>query len=209
MILTVPSCGTLRVITTQVPMIGSTAHFPYYEDENVQVVSLPLKNNKMQVLIILPKQMFGLAELEEQLTGDKLISYINALEEFDEVMVMIPKISTGKVLDLSGGLKNMGLQSIFNQSANFSGISSKALCVTKNITNTAFLEMNEEGISTDKSSCSLACNVMTMDKYFYPALHLFDASHPFLYAISDSQNNILWIGRYSGEAKAPRDENLV
>uniref|UniRef100_A0A0R3RMK1 SERPIN domain-containing protein n=1 Tax=Elaeophora elaphi TaxID=1147741 RepID=A0A0R3RMK1_9BILA len=201
MILTVPSCGTLRVITTQVPMIGRTENFPYYEDENVQVVSLPLKNNKMQVLIILPKQMFGLAELERELTGEKLISYISALNTTKNVMVLIPKIVSRKYFVLSKALEEMGLLSLFGQSANFSGISDQPLSITKYIVSLGSIEINEGGIISKTVS-----SIAMFDEFADRNPIKFNATHPFLYAILDNQQNVLWISRYMGNEKASEEE---
>lgn len=68
-------------------MIGSAAHFPYYQDNSVQIVSLPFENNEMQMLIILPREGLKLIDFEMQLTGEMLIDYINALETFEKTMV--------------------------------------------------------------------------------------------------------------------------
>lgn len=67
--------------------MGRKAKFPYYADHNVQVVSLPFKDYKMQMIIILPVEMFGLKHLESSLTGEKLLNYINKLNGSEDIMV--------------------------------------------------------------------------------------------------------------------------
>ncbi|EFO13118.2 hypothetical protein LOAG_15412 [Loa loa] len=62
-----------------VAMMIRTAEFPYYEDRQMQIVSLPLKNSEMEMLIILPKEIFGLEDFEAELTGEKLFNYIDKL----------------------------------------------------------------------------------------------------------------------------------
>lgn len=69
------------------PMIARVSDFPYYEDESVQVVSLPLQNEEMQMLIILPKKTLGLREVENTLTGEKLNGYIDALSVQEKTLV--------------------------------------------------------------------------------------------------------------------------
>ncbi|EFO13056.1 hypothetical protein LOAG_15473, partial [Loa loa] len=62
-----------------IPMMVRTAEFPYYEDQQIQMVSLPLRNSEMEMLIILPKKIFGLGKFEAKLTGRKLFSYVEEL----------------------------------------------------------------------------------------------------------------------------------
>lgn len=70
-------------------MMIRKAEFPYYEDEEVQVVSLPLKDTTMQMLLIQSKQAIGLSKLENKLTGEKLFNYINALDSSNEITVCL------------------------------------------------------------------------------------------------------------------------
>ncbi|VDO74286.1 unnamed protein product, partial [Onchocerca flexuosa] len=65
--------------TINLPMMERTAKFPFYEDENVQVISLPFEKFQMQMIIILPKLINGLEEVEMELTGEKLNHYIDSL----------------------------------------------------------------------------------------------------------------------------------
>ncbi|EJW70196.1 hypothetical protein WUBG_18898, partial [Wuchereria bancrofti] len=63
--------------------------FPYYENQHIQMVSLPFKNSEMQLLIILPKKTFGLAKLEDKLTGEELFSYIGALNHLTKLSYVV------------------------------------------------------------------------------------------------------------------------
>ncbi|OZC07824.1 hypothetical protein X798_05134 [Onchocerca flexuosa] len=80
-----------------------------------------LKNSKTQMLIILPKQIFGVAKLESGLSGEKLLSYFNALGVF------------GK----------MDIRSIFRGSADLSGIFNQTLYITEDIRKIALIESNQ------------------------------------------------------------------
>ncbi|KAM3720498.1 putative serpin-like protein [Dirofilaria immitis] len=107
-------------------MIGRTAEFPYYEDQNVQVISLPLQESEMYMMIILPKILNGLPEIENELTGEKLLDYIVALDASNKsikTMITMPKFFSIKCINLSDGLKSIGLLSMFTESANFTTIS--------------------------------------------------------------------------------------
>lgn len=179
------------------PTMETIAEFPYYEDQQVQMVSLPLKNSKTQMLIILPKQIFGLAKLENELTGEKLFSYFKALDVSGKVMVRMPRIRLAKKHFLSNELKKMGVRSIFGGSADFSGISNQTLYITEDIRNVALIEINEEGINRKSSSISTS-SAMVNDESLLDK-QIFDVNHPFLFVIIDNHGIILWIGRYTGK----------
>ncbi|CAG9530535.1 unnamed protein product [Cercopithifilaria johnstoni] len=179
-----------------VPMMGMSAYFPYYEDDNVQVVSIPFENGKLQMAIILPKEMCGLQEFEMELTGELLISYIDALRTSVEVVVLIPKFAYIKYFALSNALENMGMKSIFNQSANFSRITDHTLGIAHPMINLAAIEINERGITNISSTFGA-----TIDEDFNRNQPNVRADHPFLYIIFDNQKNIQWIGRFTAQER--------
>lgn len=58
-------------------MMSKEAHYQYYDDDDVQVLGLPYKGGDISMYIILPRKRYGLEELEKQLTGKRLLSYID------------------------------------------------------------------------------------------------------------------------------------
>ena len=50
--------------------------FPYYEDNQVQVLGLPYKSQEVFLYVILPKDRFGLSNLLQDITGQQLQSHI-------------------------------------------------------------------------------------------------------------------------------------
>ena len=50
--------------------------FPYYEDNKVQVLGLPYKSQEVFLYVILPKDRFGLRNLLQDITGQKLQNHI-------------------------------------------------------------------------------------------------------------------------------------
>ncbi|VDK86189.1 unnamed protein product [Litomosoides sigmodontis] len=199
-VFTLPSTQTIHAEASegrcfQLPMIGRVSSFPYYEDESVQVISLPLKNNEMQMLLILPRKLLGLGEVEDSITGEKLNGYIDALSASEKTLVMIPKFAVSKYYVVSKALENMGLQSMFSKSANFSRISCAPLSVTNWIVSYATMKVDERGISTELPN--------HMQDISESSFRIFFANHPFLYVIFDYQKNIQWISRYVGDNPKP------
>ncbi len=56
----------------KVSMMNQISKFNYGEDESLQVLELPYVGNKLYMLVILPKKIDGLQNLEEILTKDSL-----------------------------------------------------------------------------------------------------------------------------------------
>jgi serpin B len=52
------------------------AKFPYYENENVQVLGLPYQDEEIYMYIVLPKERFGLSEVLKNLTGKTLVDFV-------------------------------------------------------------------------------------------------------------------------------------
>ncbi|MCP9263370.1 BMA-SRP-2 [Dirofilaria immitis] len=180
--------------TTNIPMMKRMAEFPQYEDQQVRVISLPLKNSEVQMLIILPKERHGLAKLESELTGQKLFNYLNALNVSGEITVVMPKIGFSIEYPLSNGLKNMGLQSIFDESTGFSGVLNRPLSLNERSRIINNIQINKKGIGSESANISAA--VPTVTDEFFLNKQIFGADHPFLYAIIDSREIILYFGRF-------------
>ncbi|VDN95569.1 unnamed protein product [Brugia pahangi] len=190
-----------RLRVTDIPMMERTAKFPYYENQHMQAVSLPFKDSEMQMLIILPKKTFDLAKFEDKLTGEELFSYISALDSSHEITVTIPKFKYENQICLLNGLKRMGVQSMFYESNDFSGIFEQRLFTMDDIRNHAYIKIDEKGIN-NKNSIMPVRNDMVMDKG-----EAFRANHPFLYAIIDNNGIVLWIGRFTGKNRETIVEN--
>ncbi|VBB34160.1 unnamed protein product [Acanthocheilonema viteae] len=110
-------------------MIESVAKFRYCQDKVAQVVSLPLQN-EMNMVIFLPLET-GLAEFEEQLSGEKLLAYIDSLKQIGDIVVTIPEFEIQKYFLLSKPMAHMGMKSLFSPSINLSSITRQDLSITK------------------------------------------------------------------------------
>lgn len=68
-------------------MMNIWAKFPYYENEELQVLGLPYVGDEVLMYIVLPQQQFGLADVEKKLTGKQLLAYIEQCSDQEEVEV--------------------------------------------------------------------------------------------------------------------------
>lgn len=106
----------------EVPMMHQKSDFNYGEDEMLQVLELPYAGNQVSMVIMLPRQIDGLNDVEERLTVqgfEQLISNTYRMM----VDVYLPKFELTYAFDLTKDLKAMGMKDAFDdEKADFSGM---------------------------------------------------------------------------------------
>lgn len=179
----------------QVPMMYQEHEFKYGADENVQLLEMPYVGNELSMVVILPKQIDSLGEIENILTVDQINSWDKQLHQ-QEVEVYLPKFKTTKDFMLNAMLVKMGMVNAFQvpsdiNGADFSGISGvKDLYITAAI-HKAFVEVNEEGT---EAAAATAVDMST--EGVPPPAPIFRADHPFIFFIKDNKSGaILFMGR--------------
>ncbi len=63
----------------QVEMMCKTGHisdFPYYEEDDVQVLAMKYAGEELAMFVFLPRDKDGLREFEKELTGERLLQLI-------------------------------------------------------------------------------------------------------------------------------------
>ncbi|VDN32275.1 unnamed protein product [Gongylonema pulchrum] len=91
---------------SSVDMMAMMEQFSYYEDKDVQVLGMPYGGGQTQMLIILPQRRFGLAGVEQKLTGKQLLSYVQQTY-VTEVEVELPRFKLEKRLELVRALQKL------------------------------------------------------------------------------------------------------
>lgn len=135
------------VDTVDVQMMHIKTKFFYKEDDNLnaKVLELPYANRNISLIVVLPNERNGIAELEQKLTGTDITKLTDNMRHV-EVAVALPKFKIEQTIDLEDPLTELGLGVIFSNNAEFPGIveTSKGLYVSK-VVQKAFIEVNEEG----------------------------------------------------------------
>lgn len=172
----------------EVPMMFMSKKFRYVEMETYKALELPYKSDAVVMVLLLPKEMDGLKNLETQLTVELLSETIKSLYSCT-VDVSLPKFRIEYSKTLSETFKKLGMVSAFNSSANFTGINSENICVSE-ILSKSVLEVNEEGTE------AAAVTAVMMMKCSFVFNGEFQADHPFICIIYDKEKElILFIGR--------------
>jgi serpin B len=162
--------------------------FKYYEDPSVQVLEMPYKGGDVAFMVVLPKRIDGLAEVEAKLDATKLAEYVKGLRD-QRVIVNLPKFTMTASYQLNEPMSNLGMKDAFTLAANFSGIADAKLKISQ-IVHKAFVAVDETGTE------AAAATGIKVEATSVQVLPTFRADHPFLFFIRDVRSgNILFVGR--------------
>jgi serpin B len=172
----------------QVPMMTQTHEFRYGEDNGLQVLELPYAGDDLSMLVLLPREIGGLAKLEESLTVGNLDTWTRNLSE-TEVVVFLPRFEMTFPFRLDGTLKSMGMVDAFSGKADFSGMDKEPLFISA-VLHKAFVVVNEQG--TEAAAATAAFVSLGLPS----PPPIFRADRPFVFLIREnSTGNTLFLGR--------------
>jgi serpin B len=176
------------------PMMRQTATFGYAETEQIQMLELPYDGDRLSMLVLLPRDRDGLAELEANLTAERLGGWIDRIGR-RKVNVLLPKFRLKCRFNLEDHLAAMGMPTAFGGGADFSGMNGKYDLAISKVIHEAYVDVNEEG--TEAAAATGV--VMTRTSIERPPT--FNADHPFLFLIRDRETgSILFLGRLADPA---------
>jgi serpin B len=125
----------------KVPMMHQTAKFKYYDAGTLQVLEMPYAGKELSMVVLLPKKVNGLADLEKSLTADKLAGWLGQGRE-QEVVVSLPKFKTTAEYSLNAPLEALGMKKAFQMpGANFSGMNGKEDLYITAVVHKAFVDL--------------------------------------------------------------------
>lgn len=169
----------------------------YARGENYTVSSLGLKNQKNMVFI-LPDEGTTLEELlkVENFLGDALDSLSSDRSTMGEVVFKVPKFNFDSSLDLQSMARILGMERIFNESADFSSLSTTRPLFVSSLTQNATISVDEKGVEAAAyteirwvgSAAPVGHAEMILDR-------------PFLFAITGVDGSPLFIGTLNNPMK--------
>ena len=176
--------------TIHVPMMYHKERFKFADRGDVLLLELPYKGKSLNMLILLPKEINGISELEKKLSTDQLNQWQQDFFK-QEVMVYLPRFKITSEFSLVDTLKAMGMTDAFSDAADFSGMADTDKLYLSGVIHKAFVEVTEEGTE------AAAATGITVGVTSMPAPpKMFCADHPFIFMIRDyATNSILFIGR--------------
>ena len=170
-------------------MNSSLKYYLYYEDEELQMVSLPYANCDISMYIALTSQ-----------SNVDFEKYLDKMEQ-KKVYISMPKFKTEYSVSLYEPLKELGLSKAFDSSLpnfndmfkhtdnGFNSFISKVLHKT-------YIDVNEK--ETEAAAVTSVDGIVTTSVKKPEEIYFFEANKPFTYFIrDDSTGDILFIGEYA------------
>ncbi|XP_065333054.1 antichymotrypsin-2-like [Cloeon dipterum] len=184
--------------TVDVPFMYKNTYLPHknLEELDAQLISMYYRGRDLSMEIILPNKRDGLKELEEKLATANLSEILNSGLEGDMV-VYLPKFKVETSLDLGKYLTKMGLEHIFSDNVDFSGISPSGannLKVSK-VMQKAFIEVNEVGTEAAAATAIVMSDGMTIKRP--PSIK---CDHPFVFYLTYDRSFVIFGGRVTNPA---------
>ena len=156
---------------------------------------MPYVGKEVSMVVLLPKKADGLADMEKDLTADKVGAVIARLRPQKDVDVTLPKFKTTAEFSLGDALQALGMKKAFvPNAANFAGMNGcEADLFIAFVVHKAFVDVNEEGT---EAAAATAVGVDPTSKP--PPAPVFRADHPFVYLMRDNRTGcVLFLGRLS------------
>ncbi|XP_065291813.1 ipis-1-like isoform X1 [Dermacentor albipictus] len=148
------------------------------DDLKAGAIELPYKGGKASMLILLPDDVEGLADLEVSLTATKLEDVMAALQgPAKSANLSLPRFKVEQATDLKTTLHCMGIKDLFSDGADLSGINGNKELVISAAIHKAFVEVSEEGTE------AAAATIMAASNSCARFATNFTVDHPFMFLI--------------------------
>ncbi|XP_053602601.1 alaserpin-like isoform X12 [Plodia interpunctella] len=177
--------------SVDLPFMYKNKNFKYGESQelNAQLLELPYQGEEASFLVVLPREVDGLAALEEKLKDPTVLQKAIDNMSPQEVNVYLPKFKIETTTDLKQALENMDVKKVFDASqAKLTGLlkSPETLFISA-AKQKAFIEVNEEGAEAAAANGAVA-SVLSMVIHTRPPVN-FIANRPFYFEMSSRRTN--------------------
>ncbi|MBP8302636.1 MAG: serpin family protein [Phycisphaerae bacterium] len=178
--------------TVDVPMMDRTGRFSYAETDWLQVLEMPYQGHGLSMVVLLPKQITGLARLEQGLAPEPLAGWLEGARG-REVVVTIPRFKLTGQFSLADALRAMGMEDAFSGAADFSGMTGRRDLFISAVVHKAFVAVDEKGTEA-AAATGVTMKLTSLAPPTQPVV--FRADHPFVFLIRDQVSGaILFMGR--------------
>jgi serpin B len=173
------------------PFMHMTRTMDYYEDEEIQAIRLPYRNERLSMTIILPRAVEGWEIVSRVIDAERL-DKVESQFKSAEVRLSLPRFSSELKMNLRNELSQMGMDLAFGRDADFSGMTGEKNLYIDEVIHKAFIEVSESG--TEAAAATGA--IISLKSAYRDEPVQFNADHPFLYFIRDRRTGcIIFLGR--------------
>ena len=175
--------------------MNSTKKFDYYEDGNIQAISLNYDKDNLKAIIILPKKKTDINNYINDFTSEKYHIITSQLIN-KKVILSLPKFEINFSAELSTNFQSLGMREAFTNNADFSSMKKEKDIKISRIIHKTFIKVDEKGTE----AAAVTAVVMRMMCAFPPEPDpIMKVDHPFLFIISNSdlphENDIIFISK--------------
>ncbi|XP_022606236.1 protein Z-dependent protease inhibitor-like [Seriola dumerili] len=172
----------------QVPMMFKEDKFYTMEDRHLgaKVLKLPYRGG-VSMLILLPNKGRDYTIIDDEITAPKFLSWVRGLTK-SKMEVNMPKFKMEQSYSLHNLLPDMGMTSVFSNSANLTKLSRNAAIKVSEVLHKAVIEVDETGTT------AAAATTIGITPYSLP--RTFIVNRPFFFFIYHEDTNcLLFMGR--------------
>lgn len=185
--------------TAEVPMMNARrrARFGVLAD-GTRALELPYAGGRASILLVLPPTRDGLSAWARELTAPTIESVVGALDERDNVEIVLPRfrVAPTESIDLIATLQGLGVRDLFDDgAADLTGIArTDPRLVVSGVFHKGFIELDERGTEAAAATgVVIAVRGMRVDA---PEPPRFIADRPFAFMLRDRETGtILFTGR--------------
>ena len=174
------------------PLMNQVHAVRYCGNDDFQAIELPYIGGELSMVILLPRQINGLGQLEHQLSP-AFLAGLDSQMRAQEVDIFLPRFKLDFDFKLNDTLAKMGMPDAFNEmEADFSGLNGIRDLFISGVFHKAWVEVNEEGTEA-AAATSVVATLGVEEKSAAP---VFRADHPFVFLIRDTRSgSLLFVGR--------------
>lgn len=167
------------------PFMKKKSRLPYFINKQAEIVSIPFQSASYYFHILIPQQTYNLSQFLNEHSPEEILHWLDSTQ-YSPVEIALPKFRFQTKLQLAETLKMMGMNSAFNENANFKKINGKRNLFIDNIFHEATIDINEKGAEAS------AATAVVMAVKSAPAKNIsVRVNQPFLFFIQNKQTNIL------------------
>ncbi len=177
--------------SAMVPMMHRQDHFRHLDGDGFHAIELPYLGEQATMVVLVPKEVDGLAALEAKLTAADLDAWIGKMAHH-MIALGMPRFKTECSFQLTPELRAMGMKDALEYpAADFTGMSETKELYIGLVIHKSFVEVNEEG-----TEAAAATAVVMRAGGRPPEPVPLTIDRPFLFLIRDAKTGaILFLGR--------------
>ncbi len=178
-----------------VQMMHQTLKFSYADAGDYHLVAMAYDGHTTSMLLLVPKEMRGLAKVEAGLSAKSLGEAIEQCAP-RKISLYLPKFKIEQSVSLSKTLQSMGMKLPFDaEKADFSGMTTGEKLAISDVLHKAYVDVDENGTEAAAATAVMMAATSAPPMQEDEPLEI-KADHPFIFIVRDNTSGaILFMGR--------------